>query len=116
MQDYELDAYLGDTEATAEQKAALLAASDTLAARYPDPDLQTSVEAAFSAAAQVILGDDTLDTVAQEWKRALAAERDAMLRLTGAIAASAAEGIPETVIAETASVDRQTVRKALGKK
>jgi len=106
MHKYELDAYLGEaaSEVTDEQKALMLDVSDGQAE-----------DEAFSTAVQVILGDDTLDAVAQEWRRARAAERDAMERLKGAIAASAAQGVPETVIAATAGVARQTVRKALGK-
>ena len=69
----------------------------------------------MSGALMVIVGDDTLEGVAGEWARARAAERDAMARLTGAIIASAVQGLPETTIAERAGVNRMTVRKALGK-
>ena len=115
MQDYELGAYLGEFEATDEQREALLRASDLIDARYPDPDRQHSAQAAFTAAYQVIVGDDTLEQIAGEWRRARAVEREAMERLTGAIAGSASTGVFETTISERAGVDRQTVRKALGK-
>lgn len=114
MQDYELDAYLGDfaRQVTDEQRAALHRAADAVAGRYPAPDLADSRERAFSAAAQVILDDATLEEVAAAWRDAyrLAVERhDA---LTGALIAA---GGSEVSLAERAGVTRMTVRKALGK-
>lgn len=113
MQPYELDAWLGDTDLTAEQRTALESAIDYLNSRYAgDGD---AVGQGMGGALMVILGDDTLEGVAAEWARARAAERDAMARLTGAIIAAAVQGQPETAIAERAGVNRMTVRKALGK-
>lgn len=114
MQDYELDAYLGDTAAqvTAEQRDALHAAFTAIAARYPDPDLDDSRERAFSTAAMVVLGDCTLEDISADWRDAyrVAAERhDAM---TGALIVSAGTDV---ALAERAGVSRMTVRKALGK-
>ena len=113
MQPYELDAWLGDTELTAEQRTTLEDAIDHLTSRYADDG--DAVGEGMSGALMVIVGDDTLEGVAGEWARARAAERDAMARLTGAIIASAVQGQPETTIAERAGVNRLTVRKALGK-
>ena len=113
MQPYELDAWLGDTELTAEQRTTLESAIDYLNTRYADDE--DAVGEGMGGALMVILGDDTLEGVAAEWARARAAERDAMARLTGAIIAAAAQGQPETTIAERAGVNRMTVRKALGK-
>ena len=59
MQDYELDAWLGDTEATGEQRAALKRAADEIGARWPDPDSADVRAEAFTAAAMVVLGDAT---------------------------------------------------------
>lgn len=115
MQEYELDAYLGDFEATSEQRAALLKASDQIEVRYPDPDLQESAEAAFGAAYQVIVGDDTVESIAAEWRKARLAERTAMERLTGAIIATIGSGDSEKSISDRTGVNRMTVRKALGK-
>lgn len=115
MQDYELTAYLGDTPATDEQRAALTRALDLIAARYPeqgDPDSIT----AGSCAAQIVLGDAGLDEIARTYLVARRVERDAWARLVGAMVAAAATGMPETRIAETAGVTRMTVRKALGKR
>ena len=113
MQPYELDAWLGDTELTAEQRTALEGAIDHLNARYAGDE--GAVGEGMGGALRVILGDDTLKGVAAEWARARAAERDAMARLTGAIIAEAVQGQPETTIAQRTGVNRLTVRKALGK-
>ena len=113
MQPYELDAWLGDTDLTAEQRTALEDAIDHLSARYAGDE--DAVGEGMGGALMVILGDDTLEDVAGEWSRARAAERDAMARLTGAIIAEAVQGVPETTIAQRTGVNRMTVRKALGK-
>lgn len=113
MEEYELDAWLGDTEITGEQRAALHRAWGMAAARYGD-DLDDDREQAFSGAAQVILGDATLNGVAEAWARARRAEREAMAVLTGAIIA-ASETMSESAISSTTGINRMTVRKALGK-
>lgn len=113
MQPYELDAWLGDTELTAEQRTTLESAIDHLNTRYAGDE--DAVGQGMGGALMVILGDDTLEGVAAEWARARAVERDAMARLTGAIIAAAVQGQPETTIAQRTGVSRMTVRKALGK-
>lgn len=112
MQEHELTAWLGDAPATDEQREQLHRAADLADTRYPDDpeDAQT----AFTAAAQVILGDDTLDNRAEAWKAARKAERDAMAALTGAIIAASAEQT-ESAISASTGLNRMTVRKALGK-
>lgn len=114
MQEYELDAYLDGADATGTQRAALTKALDRITERYPeenDPDATT----AGSAAAQVILGDDALTDIAAHWRYTRSIEREAWAALAGAMIGAAATGMPETQIAETATVTRMTVRKALGK-
>lgn len=114
MQDYELDAYLGDAEVTPEQRAAIRKALDLVSARYSeegDPDATT----AASTATQVIIEDTDLAAVSEQWVQARRVERDRWAALVGAMIAAAATGVPETRIAETAGVTRMTVRKALGK-
>lgn len=115
MQEHELTAWLGDVTVTDEQRAALHRASDMIDARYPDPDDRNDAgQIAFTAAAQVILGDATLNEHATAWSKARAAERDAMAALTGAIIAASAD-TAEAAIAQRTGVNRMTVRKALGK-
>lgn len=120
MQPYELDAWLGDTELTDEQRGAFARMVEAIADRYPGrehgqhPD-EESITEAMTGALQVLLGDDTLEGLSAAWQRARAAEREAMERLTGAIIAEAQCGAPEVQIAERAGVARMTVRRALGK-
>ena len=120
MQPYELNALLGDTELTDEQRDAFARTVEAIADRYPGrehgqhPD-EESITEAMAGALQVLLGDDTLEGLAGAWARARAAEREAMGRLTGAIIATVQAGVPEVQVAERARVTRMTVRKALGK-
>ena len=115
MQDYELDAYLGDDiTITDDQRAALHRASDMIDTRYPNADLRDDAETAFAAAMQVILGDTTVDDEATAWSDARRAERTAMASLTGAIIAASADE-SENAIAQRTGIHRGTVRKALGK-
>ena len=114
MQDHELDAWLGDTPATDEHRAALLRAAATIAHRYPDEDMRIASEQAFAGAAQIILGDSSLADLGDEYARARRAERDAMAALTGAIIAAAPE-MSESAISRDSGLTRMTVRKALGK-
>ena len=120
MQPYELDAWLGDTELTDEQRDAFARMVEAIADRYPGrehgqhPD-EESITEAMTGALQVLLCDDTLEGLSAAWQRTRAAERDAMERLTGAIIAEAQGGAPEVQIAERAGVARMTVRRALGK-
>ena len=113
MQDHELTAWLGPVEATDEQIEALHRASGAVDTRYTDADHGEARNAAFSAAAQIILGDDTLESIAQEYLQARARERATRYRLTGALIAHA--GDSEVQLAGRAGVTRMTVRKALGK-
>lgn len=120
MQPYELDAWLGDTELTDEQRDAFARMVEAIADRYPGRDHgqhpdEESITEAMTGALQVLLCDDTLEGLSAAWQRTRAAERDAMERLTGAIIAEAQGGAPEVQIAERAGVARMTVRRALGK-
>ena len=120
MQPYELDAWLGDTELTDEQRATFARTVEAIADRYPGRDHgqhpdEESITEAMAGALQVLLGDDTLEGLAGAWARARAAEREAMGRLTGAIIATVQAGVPEVQVAARARVTRMTVRKALCK-
>ena len=120
MQPYELDAWLGDTELTDEQRDAFARTVEAVVDRYPGRDHgqhpdEESITEAMTGALQVLLGDDTLEGLSAAWQRARAAEREAMERLTGAIIATVQAGVPEVQVAERARVTRMTVRKALCK-
>lgn len=107
--------YLGDTYAdtTPEQRARIVAAQAVIERRWPEPDLEDVRMDALIASVQVILGETTLEHQAALWRAARTTERAAHAALTGALIASAS--VPERVLAERASLTRQTVRKALGK-
>lgn len=107
-----LTGWLGDTETTPDQRAALLAAAERIEARWPNPDDEDTRREALTGAAQVILGDATLEDAAVTWQRARAIERDAMAALTGAIVATEAT---EAVIVRRTGLARMTVRKAQGR-
>ena len=111
MQEHELTAWLGDTPTTDEQRASLHRAADMTDTRYGEDDDR---QAAFTAAAQVILGDATLDELAEAWTTARKAERDAMAALTGALIAES-ETTSENALATRTGITRMTIRKALGK-
>jgi hypothetical protein len=82
----------------------------TINARWANPDDTDTRDQVLSGAAQVILGDDTLESLAAEWHAARQRERDHMAALTGALLAShTGDRI------ERSGVARMTVRKALGK-
>lgn len=110
----DLQNWLGDfaDQVTNEQLDALVTAANTIDLRWPDPDDADSRERALSAAAQVILGDDTLESISREYQAARRIERERMAALTGALIATPGS---ERDLVERAGVARMTVRKALGK-
>lgn len=112
MQDYELDAWLGDTPATYEQRARLLAAAETIAARYADDE--DAERDAFNAAAAVILGDADPAALVEPYQRAQAAAQAAHATMTGAVVAASQEA-SERALAGSLGLTRPTIRKALGK-
>ena len=111
---FDPDAYLGPFADTAsdEQKTALTRAAGMVTTRYPDPDDDS--EQAMSGAAQIILGDATLEGLAATYATARRAEREAMAQLVGAVIA-ASETNSEVAIAASTGLNRMTIRKALGK-
>ena len=119
MLDYELTAWLGHAEATPEQRAELHRVADLIDERYYshnqeyNADMQESRNEAFGAAAMVILGDDTLGSIAADYIEARAAERAALDALTGALLATAGESDEELSV--RAGVSLKVIRKALGK-
>ncbi|WP_234057912.1 hypothetical protein [Microbacterium sp. NFH-22A-Y] len=115
MSTFDPHAYLGPfaADASDEQKSALTRAARMVDARYPGPDDDS--EQAMSGAAQIILGDDSLEGLAATYVRARRAERDAMAQLVGAIIAESGKNASEVALADRSGLTRVTVRKALGK-
>ena len=115
---HELEAWLGDTETTPEQRERLAAAADLIEARYPIPtdgtveDVADDREQALTAAAQVILGDATPEELVGGYHDAQAATVAAHAAMTGAIIAT--EGT-ERELAARLGLARMTIRKALAR-
>ena len=115
------DAWLGPAADTItdDQLESLDTASRAIEQRWPDRDLADLRERALTAAAQVILGEDTLEAVAHAWRAARAAERRCQAALTGALIAyhtGARTGLgSESDLVTRSGATRPTVRKALGK-
>lgn len=102
---------------TDEQIDHLQTISAQIDADWPDPDDDGTRRDVLTGAAQVILGDDTLEGLAATYQRARQAERTAMDRLTGAIRATKLldPRIGEPALAARAGVARMTARRALGR-
>lgn len=104
---------------TDEQLEALETASKAIDARWPDVDDRTERQDALSAAAQVILGDATLESISQEWHTAVIAEVTARAAMTGALiaASTSARSGPgsEADLINRSGASRMTVRKALSR-
>jgi hypothetical protein len=112
MQDYELDAYLGDVTVTDDQRQRLLCEADRIAARYPDPDEQEERDTAFATAVAYVLGDDTLESVGQR----VQAGRRALVEARHIAVMAIKDGATEAGVARGLGVDRMTVRKWCGKR
>jgi hypothetical protein len=99
-------------EMTAEQIDEFDRVAAAIGGRWPDPEDSDSRELALSAAAQVIVGDNSLEALAGSWRDARRVERERMAALTGALIATPGS---ERALEERSGVARATVRKALGK-
>lgn len=121
MQNYELDAYLGDIETIPEQRDLIRAAAEQIDQRYHIPadgtpeDVADDRETALTAAMQVILGDTQPDEAVDAWKRAQAAMVEAHAAMTGALIAAMPD-MTERAAEQRFGLTRPTIRKALGKK
>lgn len=114
---FDVDAWLGPfaDQTSEEHKEEIAAAARRIDERWPQHDLADNREAALNAAAQIILGDSTLEEIGGDWARKRAAEREAHAAMTGAIIATAGAGESEASIARRSGMTRVSVRKAVGK-
>lgn len=121
MQQYELEAWLGDNHGlNDEQVAELLTTADSIEARYPDPDNQPERDAALTVAYRLMVEPIT-DVVAEYGAkraeaRAAASAASAALR-QAALALIPTDRMSEAGFADVAKVDRMSVRRRwLGKR
>jgi DNA-binding transcriptional regulator YiaG len=116
MQLHELEAWLGDYDGlTDEQFSDLLDQANDIEDRYPDPDDQAALSAAYRLMAEPVEG------VLADYGQQRAAARAAVAATSAALQQAArtvvTEGkLSEAGFARVADVDRMTVRKWLGKK
>lgn len=89
MEDYELDAFLGDSagELTDEQKAALARVAGRISELYPTDALDDEEAGweALSGATMTALGDAAVESLAVDVRSARAALERAKQRLVGAV-------------------------------
>lgn len=127
MQDYELNAYLGDfvDQVDEDGRDRLKRASDRIAETYPvvtddndQPidDYQDERVTAFSAATQYVFGDLTVDDVAERLTKARIDLANEMVTAREVAIEAIADGATEAGIARSLGLDRMTIRKWLGKR
>lgn len=116
MQDYEMDAWLGDNKLTAEQYERLRDEVYEIECRYMGEDDDQEREAAMVAALQWILGEITVEETGRRLLDARIAAARALAVARQVARMAALDGMPEAQAARAASIDRMTVRKDLGKR
>ncbi|MFB8772084.1 hypothetical protein [Streptomyces broussonetiae] len=120
MQQYELEAWLGDDHGlTDDQITELLRTADEIEEQYPDEDDRDDREAALTAAYRLMTEapEDLIAGLAAERTAARAAERKALvaLRQIGVTRIGSGDDT-EAGYAQQAGVDRMAVRRWLGKR
>ncbi|GAA3878337.1 hypothetical protein GCM10022243_48800 [Saccharothrix violaceirubra] len=118
VQDYQIEAWLGDDHGLDDERLARLRdEADRIAATWPDPDNEDERTAALTAAYRVLLGeDDLVETLAAERTRARRAEIEALAALRQVAVMTVRVGVrgrhnPDSpgAFARRAGVERSTV-------
>lgn len=102
-------------EMTADQIARFHAEAERIDARYPDPDEQDERDAALSAVVQYLLGETRPTDAGRALTAARMAEAHAMAASQQIAVMAVADGMSEVKAAEACGIDRNTLRRALGK-
>ncbi|GAA2183338.1 hypothetical protein GCM10009785_26550 [Brooklawnia cerclae] len=113
-----IEAWLGEAlgSLTEGQMGAITGYADEVTRLFPDEvEDRAEWDAALSAAMQVMLRETSLTDLGRALDLARSAERVAMAAVQGGIIAASETGVPEMEIARQAGVNRQTVRRVLGK-
>lgn len=117
MQDYELDAWLGDTELTVEQQDRLEREAAWIDQEYPDVDDLQQRTVSLTAVVQYLLGETTVADVGVALGRARLAALDALTAAKQTARLAALDGTcSESEAASLAGLDRMTLRRLLGKR
>lgn len=114
-QQYEIDAWLGDTVLIGDQRDRFAGEVEAIAARYPDPDDQADRDEAMSATVQWMLGETTIEQAAAALAAARGRLASAMILAQQIARLAVLDGGAEATIARQIGLDRMTVRKVLGK-
>lgn len=115
MQDHELDAWLGETSLTPEQRERLNAEVNDIATRYPDDDDDREERtAALSAAVQYLLGEITPLAAGGLLTRRRIEAAEALAAARQVARMSAQDGTAKAVAAREAGIDRMTLLTDLG--
>ena len=101
---------------TEEQRERFAAEWDEIVARYPRPDDQDERTAALTACVQYLLGETSVADAGAERARTQRAALDALAAARQVARMAALDGLPEAAVARSASIDRMTLRKDLGKR
>ncbi len=119
MQQYELEAWLGDDHGLDEDELAeLLRTAEEIDERYPDEDDQAERDAALSVACRLMTEpvEDVLADYGKQRSDARAAASAASAALQQAARTTVVNGkLSEAGFSRVAGVDRMSVRKWLGK-
>ncbi|MEW2631648.1 hypothetical protein AB0903_08305 [Streptomyces sp. NPDC048389] len=120
MQQYELEAWLGDDhKLTDDQLTELLATADEIADQYPDPDDQPLAEQALVVAYRLMIepAEDVVTDFGEQRAHARALEAASVAGLQQAARTLIpARTMPEATFSQRAGIDRMAVRRWLGKR
>lgn len=118
LQMHETMAWLGDAaaEMSEEQIDRFHRESAVIVARYPSEDYMEEQQVALTAALRYILGETDLDTAGREREATQAAAVTAFVSAQQVARMAVQDGMTEAEAARRGSLDRMTVRKALGKR
>lgn len=117
MIDDAMTAWLGPAaeDLTDDQAADFAAAWGEIGERYPDPDDHDRRDAALSALVRYWTEEGAAERIAAETGAAYAAWQVRVAASCAAAAAMVKDGLSEREAARRSGVDRQTLRKYLGK-
>ena len=111
-------AWLGPAadEMTDEQRDRFEGEAAVIEARWPGEDLSDERDTALSAVVQYLVGETTANAAGQELARTRSDAASALIAAQTVARLAVLDGMPEAAAARATSLDRMTVRKALGKR